>query len=192
MTKDNILIFGAGFIGKRLKESFGCGISSKNIVSLKDIEDELDKYKPEVIVNCIGYTGAKNVDGCESNKDKTLFANTFIPVMFAEVALRRKVKLVHISSGCIYRFDYSKDEPIVEEKPPDFFDLFYSRSKIYAERALEPLSGKADILIVRPRIPLDDRPDPRNIITKLINYKKVIDILNTHNSPPATEKILKN
>ena len=99
--------------------------------------------------------------------------------MLAEIAVRRKIKLIHVSSGCIYHFDYAKDEPIREEKTPDFLDLFYSRSKIYAERCLAPLAEEADILIVRPRIPLDDRPHPRNILNKLIDYKDVIDVPNS-------------
>jgi 3,5-epimerase/4-reductase len=41
------------------------------------------------------------------------------------------------------------------------------------------LCKKFNILIVRLRIPLDNRPHPKNILTKLINYKKVIDIPNS-------------
>ncbi|MCX5704292.1 MAG: hypothetical protein NT066_07390, partial [Candidatus Omnitrophica bacterium] len=93
--------------------------------------------------------------------------------------LRNKIKFIHISSGCIYHYDYSKDKPIKEEKIPDFFDLYYSRTKIYTERALDTLSHRYGVLILRPRIPLDDRPHPRNILTKLINYKEVIDLPNS-------------
>jgi 3,5-epimerase/4-reductase len=97
----------------------------------------------------------------------------------AEVALRNKIKLIHISSGCIYHYNYAQGNPIKEKKFPDFFDLYYSRSKIYAERALDTLSSKFNILIPRLRIPLDNRPHPRNILTKLINYKKVINVPNS-------------
>lgn len=177
--KDKILIFGKGFIGERLQDGLKCNLSEKRIRSLKDAQDEIKKYKPKIIINCIGHTGKTNIDDCELDKDKTLFANTFVPIILAEVALRKNIKLVHISSGCIYHFDYSKDQPITEKRIPEFFDLFYSRTKIYAERALEVLCKKFNILIVRIRIPLDDRPHPRNILTKLINYKKVIDIPNS-------------
>lgn len=176
--KDKILILGKGFIGERLQETLRCDISGRKIHSYKEVEEEIKKYNPGILINCIGYVG-RNVDDCELNKGKTLFANSFIPVMLAESALRNRIKLVHVSSGCIYRFDYSKDKPISEKRMPDFFDLFYSRSKIYAERALEALSNKFDILIVRPRVPLDNRPHPRNLLTKLINYKRVIDIPNS-------------
>jgi len=177
--KSRILILGKGFIGSRLQRGLKCNISNTRIYSFKDAQNVINKYHPKIIINCIGQTGRNNVDGCELDKDKTLFANTFIPILLAEVALRNKIKLMHISSGCIYKFDYAKDRPIEEKKLPDFFDLYYSRTKIYAERALEVLCSKYNILILRIRIPLDDKPHARNILTKLINYRRVINIPNS-------------
>jgi 3,5-epimerase/4-reductase len=175
---NRILILGDGFIGRRISESLNWQICADKIYNLIDAERLIKKYDPQIIINCIGYTG-KNVDECEKNKDKTLFSNTFIPLILAEIAIREGIKMVHISSGCIYHYDYRKDEPIKEERIPNFFDLFYSRSKIYAERALETLTKEFDILILRIRIPLDNKPHPKNLLTKLINYKKVINIPNS-------------
>jgi dTDP-4-dehydrorhamnose reductase len=172
------LILGKGFIGERIREAFDCDISEQKIYSFPDAQRLINKSRPMIIINCIGHTG-RNVDDCELDIDKTLMANTFVPIILAEAALRNKIKLVHISSGCIYTFNYKKDKPIPEEKIPDFFDLFYSRTKIYSERALEVLCSKFNILIVRPRIPLDNRPHPKNLLTKLVNYKKVIDMSNS-------------
>jgi len=93
-----------------------------------------------------GIRGNGSVDDCELDKDATLSSNCFVPLILAEAALRNNIKLVHISSGCIYHYDYSKRKPITEDEPPDFFDLFYSRTKIYAERALEILSKSYNIL----------------------------------------------
>ena len=162
----------------RLAGEFGCRTYGKKIYTFQQAEKEIIKFKPKIIINCIGNTG-RNVDDCELDKDKTLTANTFVPIILAEVALRHGIRLVHVSSGCIYQFDYSKDKPIAEAKIPDYYELFYSRTKIYAERALEVLSKEYPILIARIRIPLDNRPHPKNILTKLINYKKIIDMPNS-------------
>jgi dTDP-4-dehydrorhamnose reductase len=177
--KSKILIFGKGFIGSRLKEELGCAQSDRRIATFKDIEKEVARYNPKVIINCIGHTGAHNVDDCEKDQDLALQANTYVPLLLAEVALRRDIKLVHISSGCIYHYEYGKNAPIKEERVPDFFNLYYSRTKIYAERSLDVLSGRYNMLILRLRIPLDDRPHPRNILTKLIGFKQVINIPNS-------------
>ncbi len=174
-----ILIFGSGFIGNKLKEGLGCQISDKKIFSFEDAEKEIKKYRPEIIINCVGYTGKINIDHCELNKDKTFSANLFVPVILGELAFRYKLKLIHISSGCIYNYDYGKDKPVSEAKPPDYFELFYSRSKIYAEEILKKLAERSSILVARIRIPLDSKPHPKNILDKLIRYRKVIDVPNS-------------
>lgn len=177
--EDNMLIMGNGYIGKRLQEAYGCRLSEKRIKCYQDAESEIIKYAPKVLINAIGSTGRNNVDDCEADKEKTLFSNSFVPMILAEIAIRRKIKFIHISSGCIYHFDYDKSVLITEEDEPDFFDLFYSRTKIYAERALKTLARQHDILIPRVRIPLDDRPHPKNVLNKLIKYGKVIDLPNS-------------
>ena len=174
-----ILILGKGFIGERLQKEFNCKIDASKIKCFTDAEKLIKKYNPKVIINCIGITGRRNVDDCEFEKDATLLANSFIPVMLAEAALRNNIKLVHISSGCIFSFNYKKDKPIQESSQDYFFQLFYSRSKIYSETALEALSKKYNILIVRIRVPLLNAKHPKNVLDKLIKYRKVIDIPNS-------------
>jgi len=189
--KNEILIFGKGYFGSRIKEGLGIEVSKKKISSLVDAEEEVKKYRPKVIINCIGFIG-RNVDDCEINKEKALFANAFLPVILGEVCLRNKIRLIHISTGCIYHYDYAKDSPIDEEKEPDFFELYYSRTKIYAEQVLKFLSKKCHILILRPRVPLDNRPNTKNLLTKLIATKKVITLPNSCTYIPDFIQALKH
>ena len=190
--KNRILILGKGFIGNKLRDELSGDISGKKIYSYSDAEKEVRRFNPKIIINCIGVTGKDNVDDCELVKDNTLMANSFVPLILAEMAIRHDIKLVHISTGCIFHYDYKKDSPIKEDFIPDFFDLFYSRSKIYSEQPLNILSKKYDILIPRIRIPLDNRPSPKNILTKLIKYKKVIDLPNSITYVPDFIKALKH
>ncbi|MDD5108718.1 MAG: sugar nucleotide-binding protein [Candidatus Omnitrophica bacterium] len=174
-----ILILGKGFIGERLQKELGCMIDGSMINCFSDAENLIKKYNPKIIINCISITGSRCVDDCERKKNQALLANSFVPVMLAEAALRRNIKLVHISSGCIFNFDYKKDKPIKEQGQDYYLELFYSRSKIYSERAIEILSKKYNILILRIRIPLLNAKHPKNILDKLIKYKKVINIPNS-------------
>jgi dTDP-4-dehydrorhamnose reductase len=176
--KEKVLVLGTGFLGSRIKEEFGCEASGEIIHNFSQADELVKKFNPQVIINAIGYTG-QNVDYCEKDVDNTLLANSFVPLMLAEVALRHKIKLVHISSGCIYHYDYAKDNPLEEALVPDFFELFYSRTKIYSEQPLNILAKKYPILVARIRIPLDNRPHPKNLLDKLIKYKQVIDIPNS-------------
>lgn len=188
---DKAIIFGKGFIGNRLREELNCAITGKRINSYADAEKEIKRFSPGIIINCIGHTG-RNVDDCELDKDKSLIGNSFVPIILAEAALRYKIRLVHISSGCIYEFDYEKQRPVSENDEPDFFRLFYSRTKIYSEQALRILAKKYPVLIARIRIPLDNRPNNRNILTKLISFKNVIDVPNSVTYLPDFIRALKH
>ncbi|MDO8489384.1 MAG: sugar nucleotide-binding protein [Candidatus Omnitrophota bacterium] len=173
-----ILILGKGFIGQRLENELDCRIDGSRINCFSDAEKLVKKYNPKIIINCIGVIGRRNVDDCELKKDATLLANSFVPIILAEVALRNNIKLVHISSGCIFNFNYKRSLPLKEDCQDYFFKLFHSRSKIYSDRALEALAKNYNILILRIRIPLLNAKHPKNILDKLIKYKKVIDIPN--------------
>lgn len=177
INKD-ILVFGKGWIGTRLVDFLNCNSTIKRIATYEDIQSEIDRLKPKVIINCIGSFG-KNVDDCELNKTKTIFSNTFIPLLMGEAALRNKIKLVHISSGCLFNYDYKENRPLDETTIPDFNDLYYSRCKEYAESGLLALGSAANILIVRPRMILDYISHPRNLLDKLISFNSVIDLENS-------------
>ncbi|MBP7216887.1 MAG: sugar nucleotide-binding protein [Candidatus Omnitrophica bacterium] len=171
--KSDVLILGKGYIGERIQERFGYPIASERITCFKDAEAVIKTHSPKVIINAIGSIG-RNVDACELDKDKTLLAHSFVPIILAEVAIRNNIKLVHISSGCIFHFDYKRDKPLEETVQPDFLELFYSRSKIYSELPLERLSLRYPILILRIRVPLDNRNHPKNLLNKLIAFKDTI------------------
>jgi len=188
----NILILGKGFIGERLRKELDCAIDGSIINCFSDAEKLVKKYDPKIIINCIGITGRRNVDDCELEKDATLLANSFVPVILAEICLRNNIKLVHISSGCIFNYDYKKNKPIKEASRDYFFKLFYSRSKIYADRPLESLAQDYDILILRIRIPLSDARHPKNLLDKLIKYKKVIDLPNSVTYIPDFVRAIKH
>ena len=175
----NILILGKGFIGEKLQKEFNSKIDGSMINCFSEAEKLVKKYNPKIIINCIGITGRRNVDDCEIQKDATLLANSFVPLILADLALRNNIKLVHISSGCIFNFNYNRDKPVKEESRDYSFKLFYSRSKIYAETALQALAKEYNILIIRIRIPLLNAKHPKNILDKLIRYKKVINIPNS-------------
>jgi len=191
--KNKILIFGKGFIGTRIHETLGGEITEKHIYSYKDAEQEVKKFNPEILINAIGSTGKRNVDDCEKDIDGTLLSNTFVPIYLAEVCLRNRIKFIHISSGCIYDFDYSNPTPITEEDPPKYWKLFYSRTKIYSEQALLNFCKGLNFLILRIRIPLDNRNHPKNILSKLLKYKDhVIDVPNSITYIPDFLEALKH
>ncbi len=166
-----IYILGNGYIGQRINADLKYPIIPRKILFYQDIENIIHCFHPKVLINCIGYSGLCMED-CEKHKATSLFANTYLPIMLAEACQVHHVKLVHISTGCIYK----SGQDITEEVSPDFYDMLYPRSKISAEACLKQYP---DVLILRIRLPLDPLPHPKNLLTKLINYRKVIDQFNS-------------
>lgn len=193
MTK--ILILGNGFLGNRLYNYFRDNredviLSDERIgpvTTYKEIKNLINKYNPESILTCIGKTGRPNIDWCESNKESTFFSNVTIPTFIAEVCDDMNIRMVHLGSGCIYESD-NEGKGYSEDDKPNFRGSFYSRTKIYSEQIL---SGYKDILQLRIRMPIDNRPGDRNLIDKLLKYDKIINEQNSITYIPDFLKITK-
>jgi len=169
------LIFGAGWIGNQFLKHI-----KKSILSLIDITDsnlvekELERVNPSCIINCAGKTGKPNIDSCEKNPEGTLRANLAGAVLLASAAKKRDIQFVQMSSGCLYEGN-NEGKGFTEESPPNFLGSVYSRSKALAESALRDLGA----LQLRIRMPISETPGPRNLITKLVGYRKVIHMANS-------------
>jgi dTDP-4-dehydrorhamnose reductase len=163
-----ILVYGNGFLGKRVAESLGARTATQRVVdeSFPDMEAE----RPDIVINCIGKTGRPNVDWCEDNKPETYFSNVHVPYLLAEYCKKHGIKLVHISSGCIYQGD-NWEHGWRESDPANFDGSYYSHSKIAAERLLSAYPGT---LILRIRMPIDTVPSDRELLGKLLRYKYIM------------------
>lgn len=174
----NILVLGGGFLGMRVAEKFEAQLITDRINNEHDLYEVISNGVmewPDVIINCIGKTGRPNVDWCESNKAETYVSNVHVPYILAEFCKKHNIKLVHISSGCIYQGD-NGGKGFSESDAPNFTGSFYSFTKAMAEQLV---STNPDSLILRMRMPIASTPSDRELIGKLLRYQTVI---NTPNS----------
>ncbi|PXY71328.1 hypothetical protein CXX78_00645 [Candidatus Parvarchaeota archaeon] len=171
MTK--YLIFGNGYLGNKFNEFLEESILSKiRINSSKDAKKEIKKHNSEFIINCIGKTGNPNIDWCEENKMETLHGNLLVPLYIAIACKELRKKMVHIGSGCIYN---GNKKEFTEKDVPNFEGSYYSRTKLISEKILSDF----DVLLIRLRMPIDGYPNKRNLLTKLLNYKKIVNYPNS-------------
>lgn len=170
MTK--VLIFGAGgYIGSKLKELYPDAATPRiDIADPQEVRRILDEEKPDIVLNAAGKTGKPNVDWCENHKEETLRANVTGPLTLLDECMKRALYLVHIGSGCIYHGD-GGGEGFTEDDPPNFTGSFYSLTKAMSDQLLKPFP----VLQLRIRMPFDGTRSPRNLLTKLVSYKKVLD-----------------
>lgn len=181
------LIFGKkGWLAQRFNEFLeDSEISKVDITDLNAIKQELDKKKPEVVINAAGKTGRPNIDWCEENDIETLVSNVIGPRKINAACEERNIYWVHLSSGCIFQGDNDgkgwKEEDI--GAPPSW----YSWTKDWSDQYLKD----KPVLIVRFRLPIDDRSSPRNLINKLLPHPKVRNIDNSVTVVPDLLKTVK-
>jgi len=180
-----ICTIGPGFVSDHLPYE---KITDRFDTSSKIIDTWLDIHKPDVLVNCIGKTGRPNIDWCEANKEVTAVTNAALPMLLAEACAKKSIHLVQIGSGCIYfgqspntvYFLKGTTEPATDLgwREDDFANpkSFYSKSK-YAYDLM--LGGMSNVTVLRIRMPISTKNNPRNLINKLRGYKQIIDIPNS-------------
>ena len=183
------LLGGSGYVGlsyqKLLKQK---EIPFKNLVrSDLDYTDvatligALEADQPEFLINAAGYTGKPNVDACEADKANCLFGNAILPGRIAEACEATNTPWGHVSSGCIYTGAREDGTEFTEKDAPNFTFRqnncsFYSGTKALGE---EILSGAKNVYIWRLRIPFDENESPRNYLTKLMRYQKLLQAENS-------------
>lgn len=141
----------------------------------------LREAKPDFLINAAGYTGKPNVDACELHKTECLFGNAVLPGRIAEACAAAGVPWGHVSSGCIYTGARPDGSGFTETDTPNFSFRtnncsFYSGTKALGE---EVLAGRDNVYIWRLRIPFDHREGPRNYLTKLIRYQRLLEATNS-------------
>ncbi|CAM9462498.1 unnamed protein product [Discosporangium mesarthrocarpum] len=140
---------------------------------------EVEELRPTHVLNAAGVTGRPNVDWCESHREETIRSNVVGTLCLADVCSKRGIHCTIYATGCIYEYD--EEHPIggkgfTEEDDPNFTGSFYSLTKGMVEKLLRVYSN---VCILRVRMPISDDLNPRNFITKISKYEKVVNIPNS-------------
>lgn len=189
-TSARVIVLGAsGYVGR----AFVAGFKAKHIDVLglsraevdysnsAEFADYLERIRPQFVVNAAGYTGRPNVDACEDNKAACLFGNAVLPGQIAQACKRAGIPWGHVSSGCIYTGGGPGENGFSEGDAPNFCFRtnncsWYSGTKALGE---EVLSDYTDLYVWRLRIPFGRRDEPRNYLSKLMHYERILDATNS-------------
>jgi len=141
----------------------------------------LRRDRPEFLINAAGYTGKPNVDACELHKGECLMGNAVLPGLVARACADAGVPWGHVSSGCIYTGARPDGTGFAETDAPNFTFRqnncsFYSGTKALGE---EVLAGQPNLFLWRLRIPFNEVDTPRNYLTKLMRYPRLLEATNS-------------
>jgi 3,5-epimerase/4-reductase len=178
----NVIVLGNGFIASHLPY---IKVPDRLDIDMDQILSVIDNYKPDCVINTIGFCGVPNIDQCEIEKDRTTITNITIPILLAEACFMRSAHLIHIGSGCIFYGKSPNERYGICGLPYDYgwkeTDLthpksFYAKSKYYCDLVI---GNMPNVTVLRIRMPFSSTPHPRNIINKLLQYNKIINIPNS-------------
>ena len=143
------------------------------------VEAEIEAVSPSHLLSLIGRThgpGFSTIDYLEQpgKLQENIRDNLYGPLVLAEAARRAKKHLLYMGTGCI--FTGPDDELFTEDAAPNFFGSAYSTVKGFTDRLM---GAYPEVLNVRIRMPIHSQDNPRNFITKIIQYQKINSIPNS-------------
>ncbi len=181
------LVFGGktGWIGKQVvelikKEGHQAFAAQSRLENREAIERELLRIKPDCVINTAGITGRPNVDWGEDNKQETIRANILGMLNLVDICYVHDIHCTTIGTGCIYEYDakhqMNSGIGFTEQDQPNFHGSFYSHSKVMLDDLVRYYPNS---LMLRLRMPVSSDLFPRSFVTKITQYKKVVNIPNS-------------
>lgn len=185
-----LLIFGSkGWIGMqfieylklRNDEEIEFFLSEVRADNEKDVEKEIEEYKPTNILSFIGRTygdGINSIDYLEQKgklKDN-IRDNLFGPFVLANIANKNNIHYTYLGTGCIFNQKNPLDKSYTEEDNADFYGSSYSIVKGFTDRMIKMYSNSLNLRI---RMPIVNYNHSRNFITKILSYNKIVSMPNS-------------
>ena len=184
-----VLLGGKGYVGSAFQQhleqqELPFVVASRASVDYSNRDTLIDFLKSQhatFVINAAGFTGRPNVDACELQKTECLAGNGVLPGIIRDACEHLDLPWGHVSSGCIFTGSRTDGTGFTEDDAPNFSFRqnncsFYSGCKALGE---EVLQGAEKCFIWRLRIPFDGMDSPRNYITKMMRYDRLLDATNS-------------
>ena len=133
-----LLIGNTGQVGSELQQTLptvgeviSLGRSELDLCDRQEIQQQISKIKPDVIVNAAAYTA---VDKSETEPDLAMAINAHAPKAIAIAAKKIDAKVLHISTD--YVFDGQNYTPYLETDPTRPLGV-YGKSKLLGEQGVK-------------------------------------------------------
>lgn len=150
------------------------------------LKEEISRIKPTHVLGAMGRTHGPdkpNIDWLETRLQINLRDNLQAPLNLALLCEDLGFHYTYIGTGCIFEFDEDHQEfdaktGFLESDRPNFFASGYSKVKGVTDQLLHLFQGKP-VLNVRIRMPISRKDNPRNFISKIVSYPRLVNIQNS-------------
>ncbi|AEO58699.1 epimerase/hydratase [Thermothelomyces thermophilus ATCC 42464] len=179
-TPVDYLLFGNGWIASQVKQLLleqgkVVATSFARLENREDVMRDLKRYAPRRVMNFAGVRGLPNADWCEDHKVETARSNVLGVMNLVDCCYLLDIHITHFGSACVYEHDanHPPDHHFTEDDEPFYHASFYSHTRLVSEWAIRHYPN---LLILRVRAPIAANLDPNNLLTKLFNYKRILNI----------------
>jgi dTDP-4-dehydrorhamnose reductase len=187
-----LLIGSKGWIGGKLLSILQTVSNVSTVIEsavraddIDSLKTELDTMNPTHVISAIGRTHGMIGDQLIPTIDyleypgklvENVRDNLFSPVVIAKLCSDRNIHFTYLGTGCI--FEYTDDaKEFDENSKPNFFGSGYSIVKGFTDQLMSLYSD--NVLNVRIRMPITAESNPRDFITKIVNYEKICSMSNS-------------
>lgn len=159
---------------------------------MEGVQTDLDEYLPDRVLSFIGRTsgpGFNSIDYLEQRGKmlENIRDNLFSPLILMKLCQDRNIHFTYLGTGCIFSYNHESDPPFAESSRPNFFGSSYSVVKGFTDQLTRLFPNT---LNVRIRMPISEKNEPRNFISKIIRYPKICNTLNSMSVLPDMIPIL--
>ena len=191
-----VLVYGhKGWIGGMMcklleKENINYITTSCRADNKEEVERELIDVNPTHVMSFIGRThgviGNKKYTTIDYLEQKGKLVenvrdNLFSPIVLSLLCKKHNIHFSYLGTGCIFKYDESHpfaddNTGFTEESLPNFFGSSYSVVKGFTDELMHLFED--DVLNLRIRMPITDKMEPRNFISKITSYEYICSIPN--------------
>jgi dTDP-4-dehydrorhamnose reductase len=190
MLSKRILLIGKGHLGSYLKDLWKVPAEMHWTREMADLDAAtLKRFAPEAVVNTAGKTELR---WCEDNPAECFRCNVTAPISVYRAvneAFGATVPYIHLSSGCVWDGPFKPDGTPFQPFDPPVPACFYAWTKSACD-ALLMTEIEAPLLILRPRQVYSPLASPRNTLTKLNSYPRLLDNPNSMTSADTIAKTI--
>jgi dTDP-4-dehydrorhamnose reductase len=191
LANQRILLIGKGHLGSYLKGLWNLPNELHWTREMAELDAAtLQRLNPAAVVNTAGKTDLR---WCEDNAAECFRCNVSAPVSVYRAvknAFQNKVPYIHLSSGCVWDGPFRPDGKPFQPNDPATPACFYAWTKAACDALLMD-EAAAPLLIVRPRQVYSPLASPRNTLTKLNSYPRLLDTPNSMTSADTIARTIK-